>query len=90
MARSRENIKKANGTKIISDLLSADVPPENFLAELLVAQCRRADADAGVILREGRDNRMEVLAAYSGNGDHATAPLRSTLTVPCSGPVGLL
>jgi biotin carboxyl carrier protein len=74
MSRLHENIKKANGTKIISDLLSADVSPEKFLTELLVAQCRRADADAGVILREGRDNRTEVLAAYSGNGDPAAAP----------------
>lgn len=74
MARSPENIKKTNRTKIISDLLSTDLPPENFLTELLVAQCRQADADAGVILRAGRDNRTEVLAAYPGNGDNAAAP----------------
>jgi multidrug resistance efflux pump len=55
-------------------LLSMDVPPQDFLAELLVVQCRHANADAGVILRVGKDNRTEVLAAYSETGGNGTAP----------------
>lgn len=47
-----------------------DAPPGEFLTELLVAQCRYAGADAGVILRAGKENRTEVIAAHAvgGNG----------------------
>jgi multidrug resistance efflux pump len=81
MACSHENINRDNRTnrdcsrtKIISDLLSMDVPPGDFLTELLVAQCRHANADAAVILRAGKDNRTEVLALYSATGGNGTAP----------------
>jgi multidrug resistance efflux pump len=74
MPGSNENINSENRTKTISDLLSMDPRSEDFLAELLVTQCRQAKADAGVILRAGKDNRTEILALHSGAGGNGTAP----------------
>ena len=51
-------------SKAFADLFTFDGPPDRFLGELLSTQCRQVEAEAGVVVRAGEADRLEVLAAY--------------------------
>ena len=71
MAGSHKKTDKENRTRTISKLLSMDARSAEFLTELLVVQCRHAGADAGAILRAGKENQTEVIAAHTVGGNGA-------------------
>lgn len=48
----------------INELLSLNTTPDGFMAALLASQCRLAGADAGALLRTGKENRIEILAHH--------------------------
>lgn len=50
-------------------------PPEEFLANLLAAQCHLAGAAGGAILRMTPERRAEIIAVYPALGGGATAPV---------------
>ncbi|MGD2011344.1 MAG: HlyD family efflux transporter periplasmic adaptor subunit [Desulfobacterales bacterium] len=58
-------------SKAYAELFEYQGPPDRFLAELLSTQCRQVKAEAGVVVRAGKADRLEVLAVYpdsSANG----------------------
>jgi len=62
-------------TEIIERLIHFDGPPEQFLANLLTAQCLLAKADAAAVLRKTDEQAVNVLAVYPQLEKGSTAPL---------------
>ena len=59
-----KNSEKRSFADDLTALMALDAPSERFLIELLKVQCRTAGADGGVLVRFGKQERFEVLAAY--------------------------
>lgn len=59
---------------LIERLSSFEGPPEQFLVNLLAAQCQVASAAGGAILRPGPGGRMEIMALFPPQPQGSTAP----------------
>ena len=60
---------------LIDQLSRFQGPPEEFLANLLAAQCHLAGAAGGAILRMTPQRRAEIIAVFPVLGEGATAPV---------------
>ena len=67
--------------EMVDRLVRFDGPPELFLRELLLAQCRFAEVDAGAVIRihgpgeQNPDGGVEVLASHPGLSPQETPPV---------------
>ena len=70
--RTSEQVTVAD---LVEHLNRFEGPPEEFLLNLLAAQCRMAAAKGGAILRAGAGARPEVVAVYPPFSSTETAPV---------------
>jgi multidrug efflux pump subunit AcrA (membrane-fusion protein) len=74
-AQPQQHARTATLTEVIEQLARFDGPPELFLAAMLQVQCKIAPADGGAILRNGGENKFDVLGVYPPVAAGATAPV---------------
>ncbi len=60
---------------LVDRLVRFDGPPDQFLRELIMAQCRFAEVPAGAFIRLGDEHRVEVLASHPAIQPNDTPPV---------------
>ncbi len=66
---------------LVDRLVRFDGPPDQFLRELLAAQCRFAEVAAGAVVRTGEGQRLELLATHPAVGPTEGPPYWLALAV---------
>jgi len=74
-APQQQQTRTATLAEVIEQLARFDGPPEMFLAAMLQVQCKIAPAEAGAILRNSGDNKVDVLGVYPTVAAGSTAPV---------------